>query len=71
MGFRHRCPLIELWQRRGELYTKRWERYDAYFAEPVKPSKRSKEIQFKGEHVIAEVSGRTGTRKRGALGTTD
>ena len=41
----------ELWQRRGELYAKRWERYDAYFEKPVEPLK---EMQFKGEHVIAE-----------------
>ena len=53
-GFSSPMSTDELWQRRGELYTRRWERYDAYFAERVEPSK-SKEIQFKGEHVIAEV----------------
>lgn len=50
-GFSSPMSTDELWQRRGELYAKRWERYDAYFAERVE---RSKEIQFKGEHVIAE-----------------
>ena len=50
-GFSSPMSTDELWQRRGELYAKRWERYDAYFVEKVE---RSKEIQFKGEHVIAE-----------------
>ena len=51
-GFSSPMSTDELWQRRGELYAKRWERYDAYlFPERVE---RSKEIQFKGEHVIAE-----------------
>ena len=50
-GFASPMSTDELWQRRGELYAKRWERYDAYFAERVE---RSKEIRFKGEHVIAE-----------------
>ena len=50
-GFSSPMSTDELWQRRGELYAKRWERYDAYFAERVE---RSKEIQFKGKHVIAE-----------------
>lgn len=50
-GFSSPMSTDELWQRRGELYAKRWERYDAYFAERVE---RSKEIQFKGAHVVAE-----------------
>ena len=50
-GFSSPMSTDELWQRRGELYAKRWERYDAYFVERVE---RSKDIQFKGEHVIAE-----------------
>ena len=50
-GFSSPMSTDELWQRRDELYASRWERYDAYFEKPVEPSK---EIQFKGAHVIAE-----------------
>ena len=50
-GFSSPMSTDELWQRRGELYARRWERYDAYFEKKVRPSE---EIQFKGEHVIAE-----------------
>ena len=50
-GFSSPMSTDELWQRRGELYAKRWERYDAYFEKPVEPFK---EMQFKGEHVVAE-----------------
>ena len=50
-GFSSPMSTDEFWQRSDELYARRWERYDAYFSERSEPSK---EMQFKGEHVIEE-----------------
>ena len=50
-GFSSPMSSDEFWQRSDELYARRWERYDAYFSERSEPSK---EMQFKGEHVIEE-----------------
>ena len=52
-GFSSPMSSDELWKRRGELYGKRWERYDVFLSEASEPSKI---IQFKGKHVTEEAA---------------